>query len=199
MFGTVVIFIALSVAACGNTNEEPHDAHENDEATPVEMEETEETEMNHDDHAHMDHSSSGEVPQNLKVAENPSYKVGETALIVDGHMSGMEGAEATVVGAYETYVYTVSYTPTTGGDPEINHKWVIHEELADVGEAPVEVGTEVILDADHMTGMEGAVATIDSVQKTTVYMVDFTLTTGGDVITNHKWVTEEELGPHHGH
>lgn len=199
MFGVVVIFIVLLVAACGNTNDEPHDAHEKDEETPVEMEETAETEMNHDEHAHMDHSSSGEVPEALKVAENPSYKVGETALIVDGHMSGMEGAEATIVGAYETYVYTVSYTPTTGGDPEINHKWVIHEELEDVGEAPVEVGAEVILDTDHMTGMEGAVATIDSVQKTTVYMVDFTLTTGGDVITNHKWVTEEELGPHDSH
>ena len=40
--------------------------------------------------------------------------------------------------------------------------------------------------------MGGTTATIDSVEETTVYMVDFTLESGEEV-TNHKWVTEEEL------
>lgn len=43
-----------------------------------------------------------------------------------------------------------------------------------------------------MTGMNGTTATIDFAEETTVYMVDFTLESGEDV-TNHKWVTEEEL------
>lgn len=30
-------------------------------------------------------------------------------------MKGMNGAEATIVGAYDTTAYTVSYTPKTGG------------------------------------------------------------------------------------
>jgi len=28
-----------------------------------------------------------------------------------------------------------------------------------------------------------------------VYMVDFTLTTNGEEVKNHKWVTEDELSP----
>ncbi|MGV2448111.1 UNVERIFIED_CONTAM: DUF1541 domain-containing protein, partial [Bacillus sp. ATCC 13368] len=29
----------------------------------------------------------------------------------------------------------------------------------------------------------------------TVYMVDFTPTSGGEEVKNHKWVTESELSP----
>ncbi len=147
----------------------------------------------HGDHAHMNHSSSGEVPKNLKVAENPTFKIGDKALIKEGHMPGMEGAEATIVGAYLTRAYVVSYTPTNGGPIENNHKWVIQEEILNVGEATLNKGTEVILDADHMVGMKGAKAIIEGVEETTVYMVDFTLTTTKEQVENHKWVTESEL------
>lgn len=41
--------------------------------------------------------------------------------------------------------------------------------------------------------MKGATAEIESAEQTTVYMVDYTPTDGGEVVTNHKWVTEEEL------
>ncbi|MBB6023576.1 hypothetical protein HNR77_004677 [Paenibacillus sp. JGP012] len=41
----------------------------------------------------------------------------------------MKGATANIVGAYDTNVYSVSYTPTTGGEPVKNHKWVIGSEL----------------------------------------------------------------------
>lgn len=44
-----------------------------------------------------------------------------------------------------------------------------------------------------MKGMEGAVAEIDSAEKTTMYMIDYTPTTGGEEVTNHKWITESEL------
>ena len=49
------------------------------------------------------------------------------------HMQGMNGAEATIVGSYSTTVYAVTYTPTTGGGKVSNHKWVIHEELKELG------------------------------------------------------------------
>jgi len=39
----------------------------------------------------------------------------------------------------------------------------------------------------------GAAGTIDSAEKTTVYMIDYTPTTGGEKVTNHQWVTESEL------
>ena len=46
------------------------------------------------------------------MAENPTFKVGSKAIIKSEHMEGMKGAEATIVGAYDTVAYTVSYTST---------------------------------------------------------------------------------------
>lgn len=51
------------------------------------------------------------------------------------------------------------------------------------------------LEADHMEGMKGATAEIVSSEQTTVYMIDYKPTTGGEEVKNHKWVTENELGP----
>ncbi len=83
--------------------------------------------------------------------------------------------------------------PITGGDPVTNHKWVIQQELKDAGDQLYVSGTEVVLNADHMAGMKGATATVDTGEQTTVYMVDYTPTTGGEPVRNHKWVTGDEL------
>ncbi|SIA76902.1 Protein of uncharacterised function (DUF1541) [Mycobacteroides abscessus subsp. abscessus] len=108
-------------------------------------------------------------------------------------MDGMEGAEAEVSGAYDTTVYAVSYTPTTGGEKVENHKWIIQEDIKDAGDSPYKAGDEVTLDVEHMEGMKGAKAVIDSAESTTVYMVDFTPTTGGEKVENHQWVTGDEI------
>lgn len=179
----IIIFLA---ACASNTNEMP----ENNEEMNTNTEESSEM-----DHSKMNHSGSGEVPEGLKEAENPTYKVGSQVILEATHMKGMKGATATIVGAYDTEVYTVSYTPTTGGDRVENHKWVIHEEIKNAGDSPFKQGEEVVLNADHMEGMKGATAIIDSVEETTVYMVDYTPTTGGEEVKNHKWVTESELSP----
>ena len=68
------------------------------------------------------------------------------------------------------------------------------EEIAESTESAVEPGEEVTLEARHMEGMEGATATIDDAVTSTVYMVDYQPTDGGEVVRNHKWLTEEELG-----
>ncbi len=179
--------LVILLAACANNTEE---TTENNADTNKSAEESSEM-----DHSEMNHSGSGEVPEGLKEAENPTYKVGSQAILETDHMEGMKGAKATIVGAYDTAVYTVSYTPTTGGDRVENHKWVIHEEIEGSEDTPFEKGEEVVLNADHMEGMNGATAVIDSVEETTVYMVDYTPTTGGDDVKNHKWVTESELSP----
>ncbi|KAB8139131.1 YdhK family protein [Gracilibacillus oryzae] len=187
MAGMVSVIAAFTLSACSGNN---------DETTPEENQDKEmEMESGSDEHMEMDHSGSGEVPENLTVAENSTYEVGSKAIITSDHMKGMKGAEATIVGAYNTTVYTVSYTPTNGGERVENHKWVIHEEIADAGEEPLEPGTEVTIDASHMEGMDGVTAVIDSAKETTVYMVDYMPTTGGEKVTNHKWVTESELSP----
>ncbi len=141
----------------------------------------------------MEHSSSDKLPAGLKEADNPKYKVGSQAVILDDHMPGMKDAIATIVGAYDTTVYTVSYVPTTGGEKVTNHKWVVHEEIMDAGSTPFATGYEVTLMADHMEGMNGAKATIDTAQHTIAYVIDYTPTTGGAPVKNHKWVTESEL------
>ncbi|MGM0852818.1 MAG: YdhK family protein [Bacillota bacterium] len=182
----LVTALLLLLGACSN-NEGGTGNHEggNDQEMKVDMDGM--------DHGDMNHSSSGEIPEGLKEAANPTYSVGSKATLKDDHMEGMKGAEATIAGAYDTFVYTVTYTPTTGGKKVEDHKWVIHEEIEDHGEEPYTSGDEVVLNADHMKGMEGATATIDSVEETTVYMVDFTPVTGGEEVKNHKWVTESEL------
>ena len=195
IIGIVSMIAVLLLSACANETEENTGTE-----TESNTEEKNDMESESDSHEGMDHSemnmsSTGEVPEGLEEAENPTYEVGSQAMIETDHMEGMKGAEATIVGAYDTTVYTVSYTPTTGGEEVTDHKWVIHEELENPDDAPLEEGTEVTMNAEHMKGMDGAVAKIDSAEETTVYMVDFVPTTGGEEVTNHKWVTESELSP----
>ncbi|UJL46653.1 YdhK family protein [Virgibacillus sp. NKC19-16] len=193
IIAVLLIVSAFTLAACGGGNRGT-DAEGNEEN----RENTNEESTSHSQGNMSEHmSSSGEVPAGMQEAENPKYEVGSTAIINVQHMNmeGMSGAEATITGAYDTTAYTVSYTLTTGGEPVEDHKWVIHEELLveDPGDDPLEPGTEVTLNTDHMKGMNGATATIDSAEDTTVYMVDFTPTTGGVKVVDHKWVVESEL------
>lgn len=201
---SILASLLLVLGACGNNNDETQQqtneetentSQENNGENTGDANSEEGTDHSGTDHSGMDHSGSAEVPEGLKEAENPKYPVGSKAMITDAHMEGMKDAEATISGAYDTTVYTVSYTPTNGGERVENHKWVIHEELIDPGDAPLEPGTEVKTDAAHMEGMKGATLEIDSAEQTTVYMIDFTPTTGGEKVTNHKWVTESELSP----
>lgn len=176
IIGIVSIAAVFTLSACASDDKETN-THEN-----MEM-----------DHSSMNHSSTGEVPETLKVADNPTYEVGSHAILETDHMEGMKGAEATIVGAYDTTAYIISYTPTSGGERVENHKWVIQEEIKDAGDKTLEPGTKVTIEADHMTGMKDATAEIDSAELTTVYMVDYTPTSGGEIVKNHKWVTESEL------
>ncbi|MCF8890620.1 YdhK family protein [Priestia megaterium] len=180
----------IGLSGCGNNSNNDNEAKNENNSNQSEMDHSK---MNESEMSEMDHSGSGEIPEGLKEAENPKFKVGSQAIIHADHMKGMDGAKATIVGAYDTTVYTVTYTPTTGGEKVTNHKWVIQEEIKDANDKELKPGTEVTLEADHMEGMKGAKATIDSAEKTTIYMVDYTPTTGGEKVTNHQWLTESEL------
>src|SRR5699024_5763112 len=146
-----------------------------------------------DEGMEMEHSDSGEVPDDLKEAANPTYEVGSKAIIETDHMEGMKGAEATIAGAYDTTAYVISYTPTNGGKRVETPTWVNREESKSADDRRGEEGTDVTVEADHMKGMEGATAEIESAEKTTVYMIDYKPTTGEDLVKNHKWVTDSEL------
>ncbi|MGC3955499.1 MAG: YdhK family protein [Propionicimonas sp.] len=138
-------------------------------------------------------ADGGPVPAGMTAATNPTYPVGSTVKLTTDHMPGMAGATATVVGAYDTFTYAVNYTPTTGGDPVTDHRWVVQEELDHAGSERLADGTEVTLLAGHMAGMNGARATIASSSDETVYVVDYEA--DGMTMTNHKWVVESEMAP----
>lgn len=198
--GSTLLASIIVLGACGN-DEEPTNRMDEDMMMDEDMSEqemmdedmSEQEMMDEDSEGHMNHSSSGEVPEDLEEADNPEYEEGSTAMIETGHMEGMEGAEAVIEGAYDTTAYAVSYTPENGGDPVENHKWVVHEELEEPGEEPLQPGDTAVMNTDHMEGMMGTEAEIDSAEDTTVYMITFTPTDGGEEVSNHKWVTEDEL------
>ncbi|ASC01689.1 MULTISPECIES: YdhK family protein [Bacillus] len=177
--GILMLSLVFVLSACGNNNSTKESTHDNHSDSST--------------HEEMDHSGSADVPEGLQESKNPKYKVGSQVIINTSHMKGMKGAEATVTGAYDTTAYVVSYTPTNGGQRVDHHKWVIQEEIKDAGDKTLQPGDQVILEASHMKGMKGATAEIDSAEKTTVYMVDYTSTTSGEKVKNHKWVTEDEL------
>lgn len=126
------------------------------------------------------HSWSLALLDTLQKADNPTYPVGSTTTIQTDHMEGMKGAKATIVGAFDTVAYSVTYTPTTGGEKVENHKWIIHEEIMDAEDRPFNKGDKVITVADHMSGMKNAEVTIVSVKPTTVYMIDYTAATDNE-------------------
>ena len=195
ILGTTSMVLALILAACSDGAEDGT-VTENQENMQMEDNSDEEMQMDsgadEDMHMDMEHSGSGEVPEGLQAADSPTYEVGSQVTVEADHMPGMEGVEATISGAFDTTVYSISYTPTDGSEPVEDHKWVVHEELENPGEEPLQPGTEVTVNADHMDGMDGANVVIDSAEETTVYMIDYTASTGEEV-TNHMWVTESEL------
>lgn len=173
--------LAVFLVACGNK-----------EKTETDTNTTTNTTQNQENTAVNNQTEAPHLPVGLKEAKNPKYPVGSKVILHAKHMPGMEGAEATVVAAYDTTAYAVTYKPTSN-QPEVqNHKWVVHEELKDAIEAPYKVGEQVVLENGHLEGMKGATATINEAKQTTVYMVDYKSTTGGEV-KNHRWVTEDEL------
>jgi hypothetical protein len=183
--------IGLALAGCSA----PDDAAQDSDTGGTEATDAASThESGESDHEGMDHPSDGGAPpEGIEKAADPKFDVGDTVVLSADHMPGMEGAEATVSGAFDTTTYSISYTPTDGGDPVEDHKWVVHEELKGPGEPPLKNGAEATVEADHMTGMKGAKATIDSSTDETVYMVD--IDTDEMEMTNHKWVIESEMKP----
>ncbi|HHX47183.1 MAG TPA: YdhK family protein [Brevibacterium sp.] len=194
--------LGLALAGCSTANDEGHgsggeDSHGSHESASGETggsDDMDSSESGHESGGHEGHAADGgDPPPGLKEAADSKFDVGDTVVLSADHMPGMKDAEATVSGAFDTTTYSISYTPTDGGDPVKDHKWVVHEELKDPGKAPLKKGDKATVNADHMPGMKGAEATIDSATDETVYMVD--IKTDEMEMTNHKWVVDSEMKP----
>ena len=165
-----------------------------DEPAEPSASQSEDAHSGHGGHDGMEHpADGGPVPEGMTEAADPEYPVGTKVTLTADHMEGMNGATATIVGAYDTYTYAIDYTPVGGGEPVTDHKWVVQEELENPGEERLADGTEVTVTADHMDGMDGATATIASSTDETVYVIDYEA--DGMEMTNHKWVVESEIQP----
>lgn len=191
---SMTLLTVLLLSACGwgdSDEEEPAEAgadvtnNLNGTDKQVGEEATEEA-VEHAGHA------EGQLPEGLKEAENPKFPVGSTAVVNASHTDGMEGAMATIKGAYETTVYSVSYTPTNGDPFEENHKWFVEGEISAMDDGEIGEGTDVIINVNHIDGMLGAEGSVDTVEDTVVYVVDYTNSLG-ETVTNHLWLKESEL------
>src|SRR5690625_6147149 len=139
---------ALALTGCAGTGD--NDAAP--ESTPTQSDTAAEA-SNPDAGAHDHDPDGGPPPSGIQEATDPTYAVGDHVILNADHMPGMDGAEATISGAFDTTTYSGSYTPTDGGDPATDHKWVVHEEREDPREAPREAGSPVLLNADHSHAM----------------------------------------------
>lgn len=187
---------ALALSGCSDGEDQDLSATQ----TPSEM--ATGNDMAHDHGGHGDHgdhgghehkADGGPAPEGIALEDTPTYPAGTMVQLDADHMPGMKGSPATIVGAFKTYTYAIDYTPVGGGEPVKNHKWIVQEEIKDAGAERLADGTEVTVLADHMTGMEGATATIVSSTEETVYMVD--VDSPDMPMKNHKWVTESEIKP----
>lgn len=126
-------------------------------------------------------------------AEKPTFPIGSQVIINSDRSSGMKGAQGTVVAAFDTIAYAVSYTPSIGGEAVSEYKWLVNEELADENDVAFEVGDKVVTTAAHQKGMKNTEVTIDTVRPTTAYVVDYVDTANNKKISHYKWLIEDEL------
>lgn len=144
-------------------------------------------------HMHMQHDESGHLPEGIQESIRAEFPVGSIVEILTDHMADMTHAKAKVAGVFDTIVYSVSYTDTNTGEHVKDHKWIVDEETKHAGE--VNVGDQVEILANHMSGMKGAIGTVERVSYEPVYMVDYQSTEDGHWVKNHQWVIESELKP----
>lgn len=75
------------------------------------------------DGGHEGHEPEGNPPpEGITEAVAPTYPVGTTVVLAADHMPGMNGATATISGAFNTITYSVSYTPADSEDLVTDHK-----------------------------------------------------------------------------
>ncbi|SOC39625.1 YdhK family protein [Ureibacillus acetophenoni] len=184
------LFLFTILTACGNddtnNSDTEHESHvESRNEVTKDNVQTEEANNNV-----TNAPTPSEIPEGMKEAENPKFKVGDEVIVNAEHEEGMKGAVGTVTGAFDTIVYSISYTPTHGDFREENHKWVVQEELQGLDEEMLVPGSEVIVETNQEEGMLGAEGEIDTAEKTVAYMVEYITADGTSL---KKWFKESEL------
>src|SRR5690625_6604489 len=111
---------ALVLTGCSNGGDQ-------DQATPssTSQHEGHGSSGSSSDSGGMEHPmDGGPAPEGIEKAASPKYPAGTEVTLTAEHMEGMDGANATIAGAFDTYTYAVNFTPTTGANPVKDRKWV---------------------------------------------------------------------------
>lgn len=115
----LVLTSTLALTACSDATDNSDDADTTSTTTATaETNEThqEDTTTADEEHGGHDHPADGGAPPaGIEEAEDPTYPVGTEVILTADHMPGMDGATATISGAFDTTTYSVSYTPAEGG------------------------------------------------------------------------------------
>lgn len=90
-------------------------------------------------------------------------------------------------------VGTSTSAPAASSSMTMNHGGSVPAGMKATARPKYPVGSAVILTADHMGGMSGARAIVVGAYSTYTYAVDYTPTTGGAIVKNHKWVVQQEI------
>ena len=83
--------------------------------------------------------------------------------------------------------------------PALAHEGMDHSVMTPTdsfipAENPVyPVGTQALLQADHMPGMQSAVAVVSGAFDTVLYAITYTRSDTGEVVKDHRWVIREEI------
>ena len=83
--------------------------------------------------------------------------------------------------------------------PVLAHEGMDHSVMSPTdrfipAEAPrYPVGTQALLQADHMPGMQSAVAVVSGAFDTVLYAITYTRSDTGEVVKDHRWVIREEI------
>src|SRR5699024_7123346 len=134
---SIIVASGLVLSACSTGNEEEENSKD----------QKQEKHMNHKSESKdQDKMKSTDESKNKKRTDDNKYKKDDKITNTDDHMPGMKNAKGTVKGAYKTYAYVVSYTPTNGDEKVNNHKWVVNEEVADAPENGFKKGDTVKLE-----------------------------------------------------
>lgn len=108
---------AVLLSGCSGGEPEAAEAPTSEDSAPASEDSAPASEDSgeHEGHGGHDHpADGGPPPSGITESADPTYPVGTEVTLTADHMPGMDGATATISGAYETVTYAVDFTPTTG-------------------------------------------------------------------------------------
>jgi hypothetical protein len=96
-----------------------------------------------------------------------------------------------LIASFMLLLFTTACSSSGMGD---GHESMTEVKNLKVYDSPLyPVGTDIILNTDHMEGMMDAKGSVSGAYNTTLYAVDYTSEETGEEVKDHKWIIKEEI------